>query len=35
MIPMDEKVEGDPQLRSAMELLTGQTVARPRTAAAR
>lgn len=30
VVPMDEKDEGDPQLRSAMSLLTGQTVARPR-----
>lgn len=30
VIPMDEKDEGDPQLRSAMSLLAGQTVARPR-----
>lgn len=29
VIPMDEKDAGDPQLRSAMSLLTGQTVARP------
>ena len=30
VIPMDEKDEGDPQLRSAKGLLAGQTVARPR-----
>ena len=30
VIPMDDKDESDPQLRSAMSLLAGQTVARPR-----
>jgi carboxyl-terminal processing protease len=35
VVPMDEKDEGDPQLRSAMSLLGGQTVARPRNVSVR
>jgi carboxyl-terminal processing protease len=35
IVPMDDKDENDPQLRSAMSLLVGQTVARPRNVSVR
>jgi carboxyl-terminal processing protease len=35
IVPMDDKDENDPQLRSAMSLLVGQTVARPRSVSVR
>ncbi len=35
VVPMDEKDDSDPQLRSAMSLLNGQTVARPRSVTVR